>query len=80
MPDWPGNSDQPPQPMLLQTRAVLNEYAKRGGKYREHVVAGAAHETMVEYRHVTLNKILGFVSARHEASRNEPILEGNNNV
>jgi hypothetical protein len=35
IPGWPGEQAWPPQPMLAQTRAVLDGYAAAGGRYRE---------------------------------------------
>lgn len=40
---YPGDAAAPPQPMLAQTRAVLEEYRARGGSVREVVIDGAAH-------------------------------------
>jgi len=33
----------PPQPMVAQTRAVLDGYAGAGGRYREVVIEDAGH-------------------------------------
>lgn len=35
VPGWPGEEVCPPQPMVSQTRAVLDAYAAAGGSYRE---------------------------------------------
>ena len=43
VPDWPGPEECPPQPMLDQTRAVLERYKANGGWYREEVIADAGH-------------------------------------
>jgi pimeloyl-ACP methyl ester carboxylesterase len=43
IPGYPGPEVYPPQPMLGQTRAVLERYAAAGGKYREEVIPDAAH-------------------------------------
>src|SRR5215472_13751048 len=43
IPGWPGEQAWPPQPMLAQTRAVLDGYAAAGGRYREVVIDDAAH-------------------------------------
>ncbi len=48
IPGWPGEDVLPPQPMIEQTRAVLERFAGRGGHYREVVLAGHAHGTVVE--------------------------------
>lgn len=47
-PGWPGADAFPPQPMLAQTRAVLDDYADRGGSYEEVVVDDAGHSPQVE--------------------------------
>ena len=41
VPGWPGADTWPPQPMLAQTRHVLDEYAAAGGTYREVVIEDA---------------------------------------
>lgn len=43
LPGWPGMEAYPPQPMLKQTRRVLEEYGKAGGTYAEVVLPGSAH-------------------------------------
>ena len=43
VPGWPGEQTWPPQPMLAQTRAVLDGYAAAGGRYREVVIADSGH-------------------------------------
>jgi hypothetical protein len=43
IPGWPGEQAWPPQPMLAQTRAVLDGYAAAGGHYREVAVADSGH-------------------------------------
>ena len=43
IPGWPGEQACPPQPMVAQTRAVLNSYAVAGGRYREVVIEDAGH-------------------------------------
>jgi pimeloyl-ACP methyl ester carboxylesterase len=43
VPGWPGEQACPPQPMVAQTRAVLNGYAVAGGRYREVVIEDAGH-------------------------------------
>jgi pimeloyl-ACP methyl ester carboxylesterase len=48
IPGWPGEEVYPPQPMLKQTRAVLERYAAAGGAYREVVIQDAAHIPFIE--------------------------------
>jgi pimeloyl-ACP methyl ester carboxylesterase len=48
IPNWPGMDVYPPQPMLSQTRAVLDEYQRAGGSYREVVIQDAGHTPFIE--------------------------------
>jgi pimeloyl-ACP methyl ester carboxylesterase len=48
MPNWPGAEVYPPQPMLKQTRAVLDQYAAAGGQYEEAVIDDTAHVPFIE--------------------------------
>src|SRR5262249_54754856 len=44
VPGWPGEEACPPQPMIGQTRAVLERY----GKYREIVYTDCGHSPHIE--------------------------------
>ena len=48
LPGWPGADIFPPQPMLAQTRTVLEGYAKAGGSYREVLIDQTAHVPFIE--------------------------------
>jgi pimeloyl-ACP methyl ester carboxylesterase len=48
VPGWPGNKAFPPQPMVTQTRSVLDRYAATGGAYREVVLPRVGHSPHVE--------------------------------
>ncbi len=48
VPGWPGPQECPPQPMVGQTRAVLDRYAAAGGTYREVVLPGCGHSPHLE--------------------------------
>lgn len=48
LPGWPGSETHPPQPMVTQTRAVLDRYATAGGSYDEIVIADAGHSPHIE--------------------------------
>jgi len=48
IPGWPGAEVFPPQPMLGQTRLVLEKYAVAGGSYQEVVIADTGHLPFIE--------------------------------
>ncbi len=48
VPGWPGEDVYPPQPMVSQTRHILDEYRSKGGRYEEVVIAETAHSPYVE--------------------------------
>jgi pimeloyl-ACP methyl ester carboxylesterase len=48
IPGWPGMAVFPPQPMLAQTRGVLEKYAVAGGGFREEVMADTGHAPFIE--------------------------------
>ena len=48
LPDWPGAETHPPQPMVTQTRTVLDQYAAEGGTYEEVVIANTGHSPHIE--------------------------------
>ena len=48
IPGWPGDDVFPPQPMVGQTRAVLEKYAASGGSYQEVVIDDAGHLPFIE--------------------------------
>jgi len=43
IPGWPGADAWPPQPMVSQTRFVLDAYAAAGGRYREVPIEDSGH-------------------------------------
>lgn len=48
VPGWPGDDVYPAQPMLVQTRAVLEAYRARGGRYDELVLSDCGHSPHLE--------------------------------
>jgi pimeloyl-ACP methyl ester carboxylesterase len=48
IPNYPGREVYPPQPMIGQTRAVLEMYAAAGGSYSEVVIEDAGHAPYIE--------------------------------
>jgi pimeloyl-ACP methyl ester carboxylesterase len=56
VPGWPGDVF-PPQPMIAQTRAVLDAYQAGGGKVREEVLPDCGHSPHIELAE-TFNALL----------------------
>ena len=48
VPGWPGEEVFPPQPMVSQTRAALEEYRKAGGVFSEVVLENCGHSPYLE--------------------------------
>lgn len=48
IPGWPGADIYPPQPMVGQTRAVLEQYKAAGGSYQEQVIEDTGHTPYIE--------------------------------
>lgn len=48
IPGWPGAAVFPAQPMVSQTRAVLEKYAANGGWYLEIVIQDTGHSPYIE--------------------------------
>jgi pimeloyl-ACP methyl ester carboxylesterase len=48
VPGWPGEEVYPPQPMVGQTRAVLDKYQAGGGHYWEKVMEDTGHTPYIE--------------------------------
>ncbi|MDA8117843.1 MAG: alpha/beta hydrolase [Actinomycetota bacterium] len=49
VPGWPGEEAYPAQPMVSQTRYVLDRYRQAGGTYREEVFASCGHSPHIEH-------------------------------
>jgi pimeloyl-ACP methyl ester carboxylesterase len=62
VPGWPGEDAWPPQPMVSQTRAVLDRYAAAGGRYREAVVEDAGHGPHLDQPAVFRAALAGFLT------------------
>ena len=61
VPGWPGEEAFPSQPMVSQTRAVLDDYAAGGGSYREEVLRGCGHTPHVERPREFQNLLFQFI-------------------
>jgi pimeloyl-ACP methyl ester carboxylesterase len=62
IPGWPGEQAWPAQPMLAQTRAVLDGYAAAGGRYREVAIDDAAHSPHLDQPERFLAELSGHLS------------------
>ena len=49
IPGWPGDDVAPPQPMIAQTRAVLDRYAAAGGHVTELELENCGHSPHLEH-------------------------------
>jgi hypothetical protein len=63
IPGWPGEQAWPPQPMLAQTRSVLDGYAAAGGRYREVAIDDAAHSPHLDQPERFLAELGGHLSS-----------------
>lgn len=61
VPGWPGDDVFPPQPMVSQTRAVLDKYQANGGTYREVVITDAGHTPHVEQPEAFMAALVAFL-------------------
>ena len=64
VPGWPGAEVFPPQPMIAQTRAVLDAYREAGGKVREEVLPGVGHAPHIEAAETVLGLLHSFIAER----------------
>jgi len=70
VPGWPGAEAFAPQPMVTQTRSVLDRYAATGGAYREVVLPGVGHSPHVERPQEFVVALLEHLDAPAEAPAN----------
>jgi pimeloyl-ACP methyl ester carboxylesterase len=61
VPGWPGEDACPPQPMVAQTRAVLQRYAAAGGSFTELLLDGCGHSPHIERPVEFLEALLSLV-------------------
>ena len=76
LPGWPGADAFPPQPMVTQTRSVLDRYAASGGSYREAVLPGVGHSPHVERPQEFLVALLEHLAHPALAPSNSPETPG----
>lgn len=60
VPGWPGAEVYPPQPMVCQTRAVLDTYQANGGQYREVVLPDCGHSPHIEKQETVFELVHSF--------------------
>jgi pimeloyl-ACP methyl ester carboxylesterase len=63
VPGWPGAEAYPPQPMLKQTRKVLEAYQSQGGSCKEVVIAGTGHSPYIEKPDMFMQEFLAFIGS-----------------
>ena len=63
VPGWPGEDVYPPQPMVSQTRTVLDTYAAQGGSYREEVFEGSGHGPHLDNADAWSQAFFGFLES-----------------
>ena len=61
IPGYPGEEIYPPQPMVSQTRSVLEQYQNNGGLYKEVVMDNTGHSPFIEQPHVFLTHFLNIL-------------------
>jgi pimeloyl-ACP methyl ester carboxylesterase len=59
---WPGEEVFPPQPMLGQTRHLLQCYAENGGFYQELVLESCGHAPHIEKEAAFLSALISFLN------------------
>ena len=62
VPGWPGEEECPPQPMVAQTRAVLDRYAGAGGSFTEVLLEGCGHSPHIERPDAFLDALLALIA------------------
>lgn len=60
VPGWPGEEVCPPQPMLSQTRHVLDRYRENGGEYIEKIIGGG-HGCMLDHEDDFVAELTAFM-------------------
>lgn len=65
VPGWPGQDVFPAQPMVGQTRAVLERYKAGGGTYQEEVFEDCGHTPYIEQPEAFMKVLLTFLNGHH---------------
>lgn len=69
IPGWPGPEVFPPQPMVSQTRAVLEAGARAGGTLVESVFTGCGHAPLLEQPERFCRILADFIESAEGAAR-----------
>ncbi|MBH0084486.1 alpha/beta fold hydrolase [Salinibacterium sp. SWN167] len=64
IPGWPGAEVAPPQPMIEQTRAVLEQYKANGGEYTELAWENCGHSAHLERPEEFVQALTAHLGAR----------------
>ena len=64
VPGWPGEDVFPPQPMIVQTRAVFERRSGHGGQVREEVLHEVGHGPLVERPREVAQLMVDHIDAR----------------
>jgi pimeloyl-ACP methyl ester carboxylesterase len=67
IPGWPGEQEYPAQPMVSQTRAVLQQAMAMGGTFTEEVFADCGHSPHLEQPDRFRELFTGFVTSAEAA-------------
>jgi pimeloyl-ACP methyl ester carboxylesterase len=62
VPGWPGEELFPAQPMVSQTRAVLQSYRANGGRFDELVLDQCGHSPHIERSAAFVGAVSSFIS------------------
>jgi pimeloyl-ACP methyl ester carboxylesterase len=65
IPGWPGPDAFPPQPMVTQTRTILERYRAAGGHVRMEWLEGAGHAPHIDAEDRFRRVFFGFLDAIH---------------
>ena len=67
IPNWPGEAVFPDQPMLQQTKAMLEQYRAKGGRYREVEFEDCGHAPHIEKETRFLEELVSFVTSAYQS-------------
>ncbi len=67
VPGWPGDDAFPPQQMVSQIRAVLNDYGDKGGRVQMETFEGSGHGPMFDAAERFSETFFGFLGRQAQA-------------